>query len=86
MGPSVAKALCVLKPLNATRPISVEVHDKAAETFGFQGIADFLHEVKVIVQVVDAIEHGAQHLAAAVEVMQIGTAKSFSAAIVPRHV
>ena len=83
MDVSVAKASCGLKPLNAARPVGVELHDKAAETFGFQGIADFLHEVKVIVQVVDTGQHGPQHFAAAVQVVHIGAAETASATLFP---
>ena len=36
-------------------------------------------------QIVNGGQHGAQHLATSVEVMQIGAAKAFPAAFVPGH-
>ena len=41
--------------------------------------------MQVVVQVVDGGEHGPQHLAAAIQVVQVGTAEAAPAAIVPAY-
>ncbi len=58
--------------LNAAQPVLPELHGKCAEGSGVQRFANFLHEVEVIVQVVNARQHWRQHFTAALQVMQIG--------------
>jgi hypothetical protein len=42
-----------------------------------------LHQVQVVVQVVDGGQHGAEHFAAAVQVVHVGAAEAASAALLP---
>lgn len=47
--------------------------------------AHLAHQVQVIVQVVNGCQHGSQHLAAAVQVVQIRARKALAPARVPAH-
>ena len=60
--------------LHAAGSIGLELAAPGLEAAGLQRLADLEHQVKVKMQVVDAGEHRAQHLAAAVEVVQVGPA------------
>jgi hypothetical protein len=42
-----------------------------------------LHQVQVVVQVVDGGQHGSEHFAAAVQVVHIGAAETASATLSP---
>ena len=44
--------------LYAARPVRMELGHKGTKTAGLQGIAHFLHQVEVVMQVVDARQHG----------------------------
>ena len=68
---------------NPARPVSLELLPERAKAARVQRLAHFAHQVQVVVQVVHAGQHGAQHFAAAVEVVQIGPAEAASAALRP---
>lgn len=63
--------------------IGLEAGAELGKRARVERIADFLHQVQVIVQVVDGGQHGAQHFAAAVQVVQIGAAEAVATTIVP---
>ena len=60
------------------RPIRLELHPELCKRACLQRLAYFAHEVQVIVQVVDAGQHGAEHFAAAVQVVQVGSGEAFA--------
>ena len=76
-GPAVNESLQVdVHGSDPTLPVRLELQHEFAKAPGVQRIAHFLHQVQVVVQIVDAGEHRAEHFTAAVEVVQVGTAKS----------
>ena len=58
--------------LNSARPVLLELRSELAKAPRVQRQSNLAHEVEVVVQVVDAGQHGAQHFAAAVQVVQVG--------------
>ena len=57
--------------------------NKSRESAVVQRIANALHQVQVVMQVVDGGEHGAEHFATSVKVMQVRSAESTSPALFP---
>ncbi len=70
-------------PSNPPRPIPFEPRDKPRKIPSVQRIAHLLHQVQVVVQVVDGGQHGAEHFAATVQVVDIGAAETASATLLP---
>jgi len=68
---------------NPPRPIPLEPRHKPRKIPRVQRIAHLLHQVQVVVQVVDGGQHGAEHFAAAVQVVHIGAAETASATLFP---
>ena len=60
---SCAHGVCGLNP---TRPVVFELGSKGFELSCIERVAHLLHEVEVVVQVVNGGEHGAEHFAATV--------------------
>src|SRR5436305_9062088 len=58
--------------LDAALPVLAETPRPPCEVAGLDRGAHLAHEVHVVVQVVHAREQAVEHLAAAVEVMQVG--------------
>jgi hypothetical protein len=58
--------------LNPPGSIRLELRLKSRKPHLLQRRAHLAHEVQVVVQVVDGGEHGAEHFAAAVQVVQVG--------------
>ena len=50
---------------DAASPVRLELGAELLERTGIQRVAHFLHQVQVVMQVVDGGQHGAEHLAAA---------------------
>ena len=61
---------------DAPRAILGESAPEGVEAAFVERLAHFAHQVHVVVQVVDARQHRAEHLAAAVEVVQVGAAEA----------
>jgi hypothetical protein len=58
--------------MNPSRPIVLEPLHETGEVPDVQRIPRFFHQIQVVVQVVDAREHRAEHFAAAIEMVQVG--------------
>ena len=56
---------------NAACPVRFELGLKSGKTPRVQGLANFAHQVHVVMQIVDAGQHGPEHFATAVQVVQI---------------
>ena len=54
-------------------PVGLKLQAKVAEAVGIERQPYLAHQVQVVVQVVDAGQHGAEHLAAEFQVVQVGT-------------
>ena len=67
------------------RPVRLELRAELRKLPCLQRLAHFAHQVQVVVQVVDGGEHGAEHFAAAVQVVQVGAAETTPPALAPRH-
>ena len=57
--------------------------NKSRESAVVQRIANGLHQVQVVMQVVDGGEHGAEHFTAAIKVMQVRPAEPTSPTFFP---
>ena len=57
--------------LNSARPVFPEAIYERRQRPGFKRRAHLAHQVQVVVQVVDAGQHGAQHFAAALQMVQV---------------
>ena len=57
--------------------------NKSRESAVVQCIANGLHQVQVVMQVVDGGEHGAEHFTAAIKVMQVRPAEPTSPTFFP---
>jgi len=64
-----SKAACTDCALHTLRARGVEAGDKVCKSPGLQGRPDFTHQVHVVMQVVDAGQHGPEHFATAVQVV-----------------
>ena len=62
--------------VDAARAVGLELRAEGLEAAGVQRLAHLAHQVQVVVQVVDAGQHRPQHLAAAVQVVQVGAAEA----------
>ena len=69
---SYKKKLPLQSNLDSARPVLLELRPELAKAPCVQREAHLAHEVEVVVQVVDAGQHRAQHFAAAVQVVQVG--------------
>ncbi len=76
-------ARSLIAKLNPPRPIPLEPRHKPRKISRVQRIAHLLHQVQVVVQVVDGGQHGAEHFDAAVQVVHIGAAETTSATLFP---
>jgi len=81
--PSHAKFTVPNLPSNPPRPIPLEPRHIPRKIPRVQRIAHLLHQVQVVVQVVDGGQHGAEHFAAAVQVVHVGAAETTSATLFP---
>src|SRR5450755_4124016 len=61
---------------DAARTVFPEAPRPGLEAASFKRLADLAHQVQVVGQVMDAREHRPEHLAAAIEVMQVGPRKA----------
>src|SRR6476661_7073961 len=67
--PNCPSSLCT------PRAVRVELHDEGLEAAGIDGVAHVLHQLQVVMQVVDRVEPGAEDFAGAVQVIQVGARK-----------
>ncbi len=68
--------------LNPACAVFFELGAERTKLARIQSLAHFAHEVEVVVQVVHGGQHGAEHFAAAVEVVQVRTTKAAAGAAV----
>jgi hypothetical protein len=57
--------------LNSAVPVGVELQAEGMEAVSVDRVADLLHQVQVIVQVVDGVQARTQDLLRAVQVVQV---------------
>ena len=70
---------------NTTSPVCLELRPECSKRACVERLAHLAHQVQVVVQVVDGGQHGAQHFAAAVQVVQVGSGETVAPTIVPRN-
>ena len=72
------------KTLHPACPVRLELRPECPKPPSVQRIADFLHQVQVVVQVVDGCQHRPEHFAAAVKMVEVGAAEAALATGIPR--